>query len=63
MVTGEDGGDSIAIRHFLHLTLGFDHRIIDGADAGRFMAEVKKYLEGWNETENGRGFCTEVRRD
>ncbi|MGA8111734.1 MAG: 2-oxoglutarate dehydrogenase, E2 component, dihydrolipoamide succinyltransferase [Acidobacteriaceae bacterium] len=49
VVTGEDGGDSIAIRHFLHLTLGFDHRIIDGADAGRFMAEVKKYLEGWNE--------------
>jgi 2-oxoglutarate dehydrogenase E2 component (dihydrolipoamide succinyltransferase) len=49
VVTSEDGTDSIAIRHFLHLTLGFDHRIIDGADAGRFMAEVKKYLEGWNE--------------
>ncbi len=49
VVTSEDGGDSIAIRHFLHLTLGFDHRTIDGADAGKFMAEVKKYLEGWNE--------------
>ncbi len=49
VVTSEDGTDSIAIRHFLHLTLGFDHRIIDGADAGKFMAEVKKYLEGWNE--------------
>jgi 2-oxoglutarate dehydrogenase E2 component (dihydrolipoamide succinyltransferase) len=49
VVTSEDGTDSIAIRRFLHLTLGFDHRIIDGADAGRFMAEVKKYLEGWNE--------------
>jgi pyruvate dehydrogenase E2 component (dihydrolipoamide acetyltransferase) len=49
VVTSEDGTDSIAIRHFLHLTLGFDHRIIDGADAGRFMAEVKKYLESWNE--------------
>ncbi len=49
VVTGEDGTDSIAIRHFLHLTLGFDHRIIDGADAGKFMAEVKKYLENWNE--------------
>ena len=45
VVTGEDGTDSIAIRHFLHLTLGFDHRIIDGADAGKFMAEVKKYLK------------------
>jgi 2-oxoglutarate dehydrogenase E2 component (dihydrolipoamide succinyltransferase) len=49
VVTSEDGSDSIAIRHFLHLTLGFDHRTIDGADAGKFMAEVKKYLEGWNE--------------
>ena len=49
VVTSEDGTDSIAIRHFLHLTLGFDHRTIDGADAGKFMAEVKKYLEGWNE--------------
>jgi pyruvate dehydrogenase E2 component (dihydrolipoamide acetyltransferase) len=49
VVTSEDGTDSIAIRQFLHLTLGFDHRTIDGADAGKFMAEVKKYLEGWNE--------------
>ena len=49
VVTAEDGTDSIAIRNFLHLTLGFDHRIIDGADAGRFMAEVKKYLENWSE--------------
>jgi len=49
VVTSEDGTDSIAIRHFLHLTLGFDHRIIDGADAGRFMAELKKYLENWSE--------------
>ena len=49
VVTGADGTDSIAIRHFLHLTLGFDHRIIDGADAGKFMAELKKYLENWTE--------------
>jgi pyruvate dehydrogenase E2 component (dihydrolipoamide acetyltransferase) len=49
VVTSPDGTDSIAIRHFLHLTLGFDHRIIDGADAGKFMAEVKKYLENWDE--------------
>jgi pyruvate dehydrogenase E2 component (dihydrolipoamide acetyltransferase) len=49
VVTGSDGTDSIAIRHFLHLTLGFDHRIIDGADAGKFMAEVKKTLENWSE--------------
>ena len=49
VVTGEDGTDSIAVRHMIHLTLGFDHRIIDGADAGKFMAEVKKYLENWSE--------------
>ncbi|HEX3437724.1 MAG TPA: 2-oxoglutarate dehydrogenase, E2 component, dihydrolipoamide succinyltransferase [Pseudacidobacterium sp.] len=49
VVTNEDGTDSIAIRHMIHLTLGFDHRIIDGADAGKFMAEVKKYLENWSE--------------
>jgi len=49
VVTSADGTDSIAIRNFLHLTLGFDHRVIDGADAGKFMAEVKKYLENWSE--------------
>jgi pyruvate dehydrogenase E2 component (dihydrolipoamide acetyltransferase) len=49
VITGEDGTDSIAIRHMIHLTLGFDHRIIDGADAGKFMAEMKKYLESWSE--------------
>jgi 2-oxoglutarate dehydrogenase E2 component (dihydrolipoamide succinyltransferase) len=49
VVTDESGSDSIAIRNIIRLTLGFDHRIIDGADAGRFMAEMKKYLENWNE--------------
>ena len=49
VVTAEDGTDSIAVRHMIHLTLGFDHRNVDGADAGKFMAEVKKYLENWSE--------------
>jgi 2-oxoglutarate dehydrogenase E2 component (dihydrolipoamide succinyltransferase) len=49
VVTDENGSDSIAVRNIIRLTLGFDHRIIDGADAGKFMAEVKKYLENWNE--------------
>ena len=49
VVTDENGSDSIAIRSVIRLTLGFDHRIIDGADAGRFMAEMKKYLENWSE--------------
>lgn len=49
VITDELGTDSIAIRNVIHLTLGFDHRIIDGADAGKFMAELKKYLETWSE--------------
>ena len=49
VVTDEYGSDSIAIRNVIHLTLGFDHRIIDGADAGKFMSDVKKYLENWTE--------------
>jgi 2-oxoglutarate dehydrogenase E2 component (dihydrolipoamide succinyltransferase) len=49
VVTDENGGDSIAVRSVIRLTLGFDHRIMDGADACKFIAEVKKYLESWNE--------------
>jgi len=49
VVTDESGSDSIAIRSIIRLTLGFDHRIVDGADAGKFMQEVKKYLENWSE--------------
>jgi len=47
--TDRDGNDSIAIRSVVHLTLGYDHRIIDGAVADQFMALVKKTLEGWSE--------------
>ena len=49
VITDEGGSDSIAVRSIIRLTLGFDHRIVDGADAGKFMQEVKKYLENWNE--------------
>jgi len=49
VVTDKDGNDSIAIRSVVHLTLGYDHRIIDGAVADQFMAFVKKTLEGWGE--------------
>ncbi len=49
VVTGEDGQDSIAIRSMQHFALGFDHRIIDGADAGKFMADFKACLENWSE--------------
>jgi 2-oxoglutarate dehydrogenase E2 component (dihydrolipoamide succinyltransferase) len=49
VVTDADGADSIAIRSMMHLSIGYDHRVIDGAVADQFMAEVKKYLENWNE--------------
>jgi len=47
VVTDAEGNDSIAIRNMQHFCLGFDHRIIDGADAGKFMTEFKKALENW----------------
>jgi pyruvate dehydrogenase E2 component (dihydrolipoamide acetyltransferase) len=49
VVTDKDGNDSIAIRSVVHLTLGYDHRLIDGAVADQFMALVKKTMENWSE--------------
>jgi pyruvate dehydrogenase E2 component (dihydrolipoamide acetyltransferase) len=49
VITDKDGADSIAIRSVVHLTLGYDHRIIDGAVADQFMLVVKKTLENWGE--------------
>jgi len=49
VVTDADGNDSIAIRSVVHLTLGYDHRLIDGAVADQYMAFVKKTLENWSE--------------
>jgi pyruvate dehydrogenase E2 component (dihydrolipoamide acetyltransferase) len=49
VITDKDGNDSIAIRSVVHLTLGYDHRLIDGAVADQFMAQVKKNLEIWTE--------------
>jgi 2-oxoglutarate dehydrogenase E2 component (dihydrolipoamide succinyltransferase) len=49
VMTDKDGNDSIAIRSIQRFTLGFDHRIVDGADAGKFMSDFKAYLESWSE--------------
>jgi len=49
VITDADGNDSIAIRSVVHLTLGYDHRLIDGAVADQFMALLKKTLENWSE--------------
>ncbi|HEY5213063.1 MAG TPA: 2-oxoglutarate dehydrogenase, E2 component, dihydrolipoamide succinyltransferase [Acidobacteriaceae bacterium] len=49
VLTDKDGQDTIAIRTVQYFTLGFDHRIIDGADGGKFMSDFKAYLENWSE--------------
>jgi len=48
VVTDELGQDSIAIRSMVYLALSYDHRIIDGADASRFLVDVKNRLEDAN---------------
>jgi len=45
VLTTPDGEDYIAIRHLAYFALSFDHRIIDGADAERFLAYIKEHLE------------------
>ncbi len=49
VLTLEDGQDVIAIRTMGMLSLAYDHRIVDGADADRFMADVKQSLEAFPE--------------
>jgi 2-oxoglutarate dehydrogenase E2 component (dihydrolipoamide succinyltransferase) len=49
VVPGADGEDTMAIRTCAYLSLSFDHRIVDGADADKFMALVKKTLETFPE--------------
>ena len=45
VMTDADGNDTIAIRHMMYLCLTYDHRLVDGADAGRFLQTVKARLE------------------
>ena len=52
VVTGSEGEDVIAVRTCAYFSLSFDHRLVDGADADRFMAELKRTLE----TVPDRGF-------
>lgn len=48
VVLDVDGTDVLAIRNMSVISLGFDHRLIDGATADQFMADVKKTLETWS---------------
>jgi 2-oxoglutarate dehydrogenase E2 component (dihydrolipoamide succinyltransferase) len=49
VVTGADGTDSIAVRTLGMLTMSYDHRVVDGADADKFLADVKKMLQEFPE--------------
>ncbi|MBC8090769.1 MAG: 2-oxoglutarate dehydrogenase, E2 component, dihydrolipoamide succinyltransferase, partial [Pseudonocardia sp.] len=45
VITGTDGDDVIAVRQVCYLPLTYDHRLVDGADAGRFVSAIKARLE------------------
>jgi len=45
VVTDTDGGETIAIRSMVYLALTYDHRVVDGADAARFLSSMKERLE------------------
>ena len=49
VVSDRYGNDSIAIRHMMFLCLSYDHRLVDGAYAAQFMAQIKASLESWDE--------------
>jgi pyruvate dehydrogenase E2 component (dihydrolipoamide acetyltransferase) len=53
VVTDEDGNDAIVIKTMCYLSITYDHRLVDGADADRFMIDVKKVIEEdtWTELE------------
>jgi pyruvate/2-oxoglutarate dehydrogenase complex dihydrolipoamide acyltransferase (E2) component len=50
VVQDEMGQDVIAIRPIMNLTLTYDHRLVDGALAGRFLRDLRKRLETWDES-------------
>ena len=51
VLTDEDGSDAIAIRSIMNLTLTYDHRLIDGALAGRFLRDLRERLQTWGESD------------
>jgi 2-oxoglutarate dehydrogenase E2 component (dihydrolipoamide succinyltransferase) len=51
VITDENGTDAIAIRSMMNLTLTYDHRLIDGALAGRFLRDLRHRLESWGEAD------------
>ena len=51
VVTDELGQDVIAIRPIMNITLTYDHRLVDGALAGRFLSSLREKLENWGESD------------
>jgi 2-oxoglutarate dehydrogenase E2 component (dihydrolipoamide succinyltransferase) len=47
VIEDASGNDAIAIKPMMNITLTYDHRLIDGAYAGRFLKELREHLEGW----------------
>jgi 2-oxoglutarate dehydrogenase E2 component (dihydrolipoamide succinyltransferase) len=45
-------GDLIGIRHFMFLSLSYDHRVVDGSLGGTFLRRVADYLEQWDVSRN-----------
>jgi 2-oxoglutarate dehydrogenase E2 component (dihydrolipoamide succinyltransferase) len=51
VITDENGADAIAIRSMMNLTLTYDHRLVDGAYAGRFLRDLRERLQTWGESD------------
>ncbi|HEY3961576.1 MAG TPA: 2-oxoglutarate dehydrogenase, E2 component, dihydrolipoamide succinyltransferase [Gaiellaceae bacterium] len=51
VITDDNGNDAIGIRSMMNLTLTYDHRLVDGALAGRFLRDLRKRLEEWGESD------------
>jgi pyruvate dehydrogenase E2 component (dihydrolipoamide acetyltransferase) len=47
VITDESGNDAIAIKPMMNITLTYDHRLVDGAYAGRFLRDLRARLESW----------------
>ena len=51
VITDDTGQDAIAIRPMMNLTLTYDHRLVDGALAGRFLRDLRARLQDWGESD------------
>jgi len=51
VITDESGNDAIAIKPLMNVTLTYDHRLVDGAYAGRFLRDLRERLESWDGAE------------